>query len=447
MNLANFIVENMETILQEWQDYAKSLKQGQNMTKLELRDHAEAMLTSIAKDLTTHQSDLQKKLKSKGNASFLGEYSQLVDKTASKHAFARFHAGFSIQELVSEFRALRSSVLRLWEKHPTAGKLSDLNEISRFNDSIDQALAESVAVYADQKERNIRLFETILLSSPDHNYILDLDGNILYANKALVDKVGKDEENVIGENIKSLGLVHTGKMEQAIKHVIKEKNAVRGEIEYQSKAGENKLYEYILTPILDAENAFEAIAGTERDVTERKSSEDAVWHRANYDNLTGLPNRSLFLDRLEQQIKNSERTGKLAALFYIDLDNFKIANDSFGHDAGDQLLKEVAARIKLCIRQNDTLARIGGDEFTIILAEFDQINHVEDIADKVLIELAKPFRFLNIEVVISGSIGISLITHESVNLEVLISQADQAMYAAKNEGRNRYRFFSPVDAS
>lgn len=442
MNLGNFITENMESIVQEWQDYANSLQQGNQMSKTELRDHAKAMLQSIVKDLAAPQSDKQEQKKSKGNLKYLSKHSMLVDETAGQHAIGRFDSGFSIQDLVSEFRALRASVLRMWEKNPEVAKLSDLNQMSRFNESIDQALAESVDVYAKQKERNIRLFETILLSSPDHNYILDLNAKFLYANKAMAEQCGNQAQQMIGKSMVELGLVEVMEVEQAVKKVKHEKIAVRGEIRYHTHSGITRFYEYILTPILDADGKVDAIAGTERDITDRKSSEEAAWHRANYDLLTDLPNRSLFRDRLEQQLMLSERTGKLAALFFIDLDNFKEANDTLGHDAGDQILKQAAARIRSCVRQNDTVARIGGDEFTLILTDFDALSHVKKIATKVLKELAKPFLIFEKKVSISGSIGISLIPKDATDPENLISNADQAMYMAKNDGRNGFRFYS-----
>jgi diguanylate cyclase (GGDEF)-like protein/PAS domain S-box-containing protein len=443
MNLANFITGNMESILQEWQEYAQSLQTGKDMSKVELRDHAQAMLQSMAKDLMAPQSETQEVKKSKGHSEYYAQYSKLVNKTANQHAIARFDSGFSIQDLVSEFRALRASVLRLWEKNPQAAKLSDQNEISRFNESIDQALAESVAAYAFQQERNIRLFETVLLSSPDHNYILDLEGKFLYANKAMADQCGIEPQKMIGKSISELGLMEVIEVEQSVKNTVQEKVAIRGEIRYPSPLGNTAFYEYILTPIFDPNGEVEAIAGTERDITERKFSEEAAWHKANYDYLTELPNRSLFHDRLKQQIKSSERTGNIAALFFIDLDNFKTTNDTLGHDVGDQLLQQAASRIKSCIRQNDTVARLGGDEFTVILTEFEQITDIENIAHKMLKELASPFLIYGDEVNISGSIGISLVPKDATNPESLISCADQAMYEAKNKGRNQFRFFSP----
>jgi diguanylate cyclase (GGDEF)-like protein/PAS domain S-box-containing protein len=442
MKLSHFITENMESIVQEWQDYAETLQQGKHMSKIELRDHAKVMLQSIVKDLTAPQTDKQELKKSKGHTGYLSKYSELVDETAGQHAIGRFDSGFSIQDLVAEFRALRASVLRLWEKSPQATKLSDLNEISRFNESIDQALAESVAVYANQKERNIRLLETILLSSPDHNYILDLNAKFIYANQAMAKQCNSEVQKMIGKNIIELGLLEVVEVKQAVKRVIREKTAVRGEIRYPTDAGVTTFYEYILTPIFDAAGEVDAIAGTERDITDRKSFEEEVWHRANYDLLTDLPNRSLFRDRLEQQVILSKRTGKPAALFFIDLDKFKEANDTLGHDAGDELLKQAATRIRSCIRQKDTVARIGGDEFTVILTDFEAVSHVKKIANKVLKELVKPFLISGKKVSISGSIGISLVPQDATNPETLISNADQAMYMAKNDGRNSFRFFS-----
>jgi diguanylate cyclase (GGDEF)-like protein len=249
-------------------------------------------------------------------------------------------------------------------------------------------------------------------------------------------------EKMIGKTIIELGLVEITEIEQAVKKVVQEKLPVRGEIKYRINTDLTAFYEFILTPVFNDDEEVDAIAGTERDITERKSFEKEAWHRANYDFLTDLPNRSLFRDRLEQQVMLSERTGNLAALLFIDLDNFKEANDSLGHEAGDQLLKQAASRIRSCIRQNDTVARMGGDEFTIILTDFEEVSHVKKIANKVLKELAKPFLISGKKVQISGSIGISLVPQDASSSEELIINADQAMYKVKNDGRNSYRFFS-----
>jgi len=172
------------------------------------------------------------------------------------------------------------------------------------------------------------------------------------------------------------------------------------------------------------------------------SSEQETLRRANFDALTGLPNRSLFRDRLEYEVLNSRRSGKLLALMFIDLDRFKEVNDLLGHDAGDELLRQTAARIRSCVRETDTVARLGGDEFTVILTDLDGRSHVENIAEKILAALGRPYLLGQEEIHVSGSIGITLHPGDAHEPERLVRNADQAMYVAKNAGRNQFSFFT-----
>ncbi|HEV2608680.1 MAG TPA: EAL domain-containing protein [Noviherbaspirillum sp.] len=172
------------------------------------------------------------------------------------------------------------------------------------------------------------------------------------------------------------------------------------------------------------------------------SSEQETLRRANYDSLTSLPNRNLFRDRLEHEMLSSQRTGRPVALMFIDLDRFKEVNDLLGHGAGDSLLRECAKRIRSCVRAVDTVARLGGDEFTVILTDLDGRSHVEFIAQKILNVLARPFDLGHERIHVSGSIGITMHPDDGVHLEDLIRNADQAMYVAKNAGRNQFCFFT-----
>ena len=184
------------------------------------------------------------------------------------------------------------------------------------------------------------------------------------------------------------------------------------------------------------------MTGTITDISEKREADERVWYQANFDTLTGLPNRRLFRDRLGQEIKKAHRSAHSLALMFLDLDRFKEVNDLHGHDAGDLLLVEAAKRLIQCVRATDTVARLGGDEFTVILTELADLSHVEDVAEKILNNLAKPF-FLNQQTVcISGSVGITLFEADASTVEQLISNADQAMYAAKHAGRNQFRFFT-----
>ncbi|MBF0446554.1 MAG: EAL domain-containing protein [Magnetococcales bacterium] len=187
----------------------------------------------------------------------------------------------------------------------------------------------------------------------------------------------------------------------------------------------------------------EVLCTSFQDVSRRKQSEKIIRHQANYDNLTGLPNRTLFMDRLTQELIRAKRQKSRVALMFIDLDRFKWVNDTLGHGAGDLLLKEVSKRLQKCLRKSDTIARIGGDEFTAILPDMIRGPHAERVADSVLTELATPFILEGQEAFISGSVGISVYPDDAVEMGELLKNADTAMYRAKNEGRNAFRFFTP----
>jgi len=185
-----------------------------------------------------------------------------------------------------------------------------------------------------------------------------------------------------------------------------------------------------------------------RDITERKEAEEAIQELAFFDPLTSLSNRRLLQDRLFQALSSSDRNGKIGALLFIDLDNFKSINDAFGHAKGDQLLQQVAERLKSCVRIGDTVARLGGDEFVVMLENLnDQAIHAateaEVIGQKILTTLNQPYRLGSRELVNTPSIGISLFNGHQQLADDLFKQADIAMYQAKNEGRNTLRFFDP----
>lgn len=184
--------------------------------------------------------------------------------------------------------------------------------------------------------------------------------------------------------------------------------------------------------------------GTHTDLTERKQAEETIQRQAHYDALTQLPNRRLFRDRLEQTIKQSRRDRSPFALMLIDLDRFKEINDTMGHDAGDFLLVDAAQRIQHCVRESDTVARMGGDEFVVILPEIDDPANIERISQKIIAKLASPFLLGEEKAFISASIGITLYPSDADSMETLLKNADQAMYVAKNMGRNRMSYFTPL---
>ncbi len=175
---------------------------------------------------------------------------------------------------------------------------------------------------------------------------------------------------------------------------------------------------------------------------ERHNANQKEHHMAYYDGLTNLPNRQLFHDRLNQALSHAQRYDQKVALMFIDLDDFKKVNDTMGHDMGDLLLQSVARRLEYCLRKSDTVARLGGDEFTCILPNIEKAEDVKIVAQKIVRALTTPFQLNGQEIQISGSVGASLFPDDTEDSELLIKNADMAMFQAKKQGRNNFKIFS-----
>ena len=202
-------------------------------------------------------------------------------------------------------------------------------------------------------------------------------------------------------------------------------------------------------PIFDEEGVFRGYRGIGRDITEHKRNEDENQRLAFYDTLTGLPNRRLLLDRLSQALVTTSRNHQQAALLFIDLDNFKDLNDTLGHDLGDKLLEKVANRLVTCVRQGDTVARFGGDEFVVMLEALNYdvgsaINQVKVVGEKILAAMNRPFDLSGKEHYSTPSIGIAVFSGHQQSMDEVLKRADLAMYQAKAAGRNTLRFFDPA---
>lgn len=184
-----------------------------------------------------------------------------------------------------------------------------------------------------------------------------------------------------------------------------------------------------------------AMTGIVTDINAKKENENLTWRHANLDALSGLPNRRLFHERLELELLKASRAKRPFALLFIDLDRFKEVNDWLGHEAGDQVLIDAAHRIRTCVRQTDTVSRLGGDEFTVILSDLTEDSHVETVCQKILEKLSEPFRLGTEIAYISASVGVAMHPMDAASADDLIRKADQAMYAAKKGGKQQFRYF------
>ncbi|MBZ2206811.1 putative bifunctional diguanylate cyclase/phosphodiesterase [Massilia soli] len=435
-SLAEFIRNHTAAIVDEWVAFARELASAQSFTDEVLRDHILGILAAIEADLLQPQTGEQQALKARGRAPRARQASE-----AEQHGSARLLEGVTVHDAMAEFRALRASILRLWTESAATRSGAAFSDLVRFNEAIDQALSESLVGFSEDKERSTRLFETLLSSSPDLSFILDREARLIYANAAVASLYGMAPSALRGKRFGECAGADQAALNDDVRQAVLDKGTRRGELTI-ARAAQRVTYEYLLVPVLDTHGEVEAVAGTARDVTERIASEAESKRRAHFDQLTRLPNRSLFFDRLEQEIKRSARIGLPFALLFIDLDGFKDVNDLHGHDAGDALLCEAAARIGACIRDSDTVARLGGDEFTVLITEVRHMQHVDILAGHILDELRRPFAIAGKEVAISGSIGIAVFPQDAANAAELIRRADQAMYQVKNGGRGHFAFFT-----
>jgi diguanylate cyclase (GGDEF)-like protein len=305
-------------------------------------------------------------------------------------------------------------------------------------------------------EQSEQMYRFLIDSSPDIIYTLDQEGRFTYINRRVTDLLGFDRDRLIGAEYAVL--VHDGDLERA-RYVFNERRVgerasrnVELRLKCHEPLSDARHFETSLRTIsfnsvglyaadAAAGDQYKGTYGIARDVTEKKRAEELITYQAYHDILTDLPNRALFHDRLELALVQARRKQHQLALLFIDLDRFKVINDSLGHLKGDQLLQQVAARLRSCIRQGDTLARLGGDEFVALLPDLEERSFAGIVANKFLAALSMPFMIDGTELHASASIGIAVFPEDGESDDELIRHADMAMYAIKADGKNGYGFY------
>ena len=290
----------------------------------------------------------------------------------------------------------------------------------------------------------LRTLSTAVEQSPASIVITDRQGSIRYVNPAFCRLTGYSLEEALGQNPKILkGSDHPPEFYRAMWETLDSGREWRGEFLNRRKDGTLFWELASISPILDERGEISHFVGVKENITERKQRLEHLDQMAHYDKLTGLPNRALFFDRLGCIVAQCRREGRKFALLFIDLDGFKEVNDSFGHEAGDRVLQETARRLRGCIRDSDTAARMGGDEFTVILANLADGEHAALVARKILQAFPEPIVLADGNSCrIGASIGISFYPGDSREIETLVGAADSAMYEVKRDGKNGFRLFS-----
>lgn len=300
-----------------------------------------------------------------------------------------------------------------------------------------------IAIERRRAEDERHLASLIYRSSSEAMLVTDADNCIVAINPAFTKVTGYELSEIRGKNPKILRSGrHDPEFYRLMWQAITREGLWQGELWNRRKNGEIFPSWLTINTIRDETGEVLRYVALGSDITDKVRSDELIWRQANFDFLTELPNRYMFHDRLEQEIRKAHREGSLLALLFIDLDRFKEVNDTLGHPIGDLLLIETAERIGTCVRESDTVARLGGDEFTVILTQLGDTRDAERIAQHIIAAVSVPFSFGSDSAYITASIGITLYPNDSTDLEQLLRNADQAMYAAKNAGRNRLSYFT-----
>jgi diguanylate cyclase (GGDEF)-like protein/PAS domain S-box-containing protein len=344
------------------------------------------------------------------------------------------------RRLVTELKNISSNMRRMYLERRLDQPLfvSGRDEISVMARTFNQLMNER-----QKFEAELRLSAEVFANISEAIMIANADKQIKMVNPAFIRVTGYSEEKVLGKDLLCLNenLMDKATVCQIWNQLLND-SQWQGEMWHKKPGGEKYLVWLNISVVRNNEGVITQYICMFTDITQRKQHEENIWYQANFDALTNLPNRKMCLDRLSENLMIAARMNTQTALLFIDMDRFKLINDTLGHKAGDELLLEVATRLKNSVRETDIVSRLGGDEFVIILTNILIIKYLSYISKKILTALSKPFYLEdNSETFTSGSIGITLFPQDGRDVETLMKKADTAMYQSKKIGRNKIVFF------
>ncbi|OGI42704.1 MAG: hypothetical protein A2150_03795 [Candidatus Muproteobacteria bacterium RBG_16_64_11] len=327
------------------------------------------------------------------------------------------------------------------------GELSgptELNQLAQVFDDMAATLqrrqAESERAQQALRDSEAR-YRLIVETAEEGIFIIDPDGDTVFVNAMMAGMLGYSVDEMRGRPIFDFMDEEMGSL---ARHGLLRRQGIRQQqdVRFRRKDGGDLWTIVAANPIAESDGRCLGTLAMVTDITERKRAEDHLIYLAHHDSLTGLPNRTLFNDRLQQSLIDAARRERVVAVLFMDLDRFKTINDTLGHEVGDVLLRAVSGRLKDCIRTGDTVARLGGDEFIVLLPDVGHADDVGRIAQKVLDVFDQPFSIDGREFFVTTSIGITLYPFDGKDVDGLVKNADVAMYRAKEQGRNSYQFYT-----
>jgi diguanylate cyclase (GGDEF)-like protein/PAS domain S-box-containing protein len=312
-------------------------------------------------------------------------------------------------------------------------------EMEQWGRKLDEWINERAALI-DAVQANYRM---IAENVGDLIAMLDRNGKRLYASPSFLRYFGADN---VAPGSNSFAIIHPDDREriaEIFRYTVATGHGRRAEYRLVTAQGEVRYFESEGSPVLDRSGHVTHVVVVSRDITERHLASERMRHLAHHDVLTGLPNRALFADYMNQALAGAKRRQARCAAIFVDLDHFKEINDSLGHAVGDSVLRTVADRLRGCLREEDMVARLGGDEFCVLIAMANGAESVALVARKILQTLAEPMTIAGQALLTSASMGISIYPKDAQDAETLLTLADAAMYQVKNGGRNGFRFYEP----
>ncbi len=347
---------------------------------------------------------------------------------------------FLMKRLIGELTNISNSMRKMFQekRFDEPLRVDGKDEIGTMAKTFNQLISEQLKF-----ESELKLSAEVFANAKEAIMIADANKRIQMVNPAFQEVSGFNEKYIQGKDFLCLNeRLMDNESSELFWSKLQQNSHLENELWYIKPNGVKYLVRLSTGVVKDRKGVINNYIGIFTDITERKRYEKQIWRQANYDALTNLPNRNMCMDRLSQNLKIAKREQTQTAVLFIDLDRFKLINDTLGHSVGDELLKEVAFRLKNTIRESDIVSRLGGDEFIIILKGIKQISTIERICKGILAAISRPVPLNDSsETFTSGSIGIAVFPHDGKDVETLMKHADTAMYQSKKTGSNNFMFY------